>query len=61
MKRREELPFFKQLPYTFDVDRIIADFDLIKDKNDDEHMGATVVDQKPTKRLLEKLQEWSEL
>ena len=35
MKRREELPFFKQLPYTFDVDRIIADFDLIKDKNDD--------------------------
>ena len=35
MKRREELPFFKQLPYTFDVDRIIADFDLVKDKNDD--------------------------
>jgi hypothetical protein len=35
MKRREELPFFKQLPYTFDVDRILADFDLVKDKNDD--------------------------
>ena len=35
MKRREELPFFKQLPYKFDVDRIIADFDLVKDKNDD--------------------------
>jgi hypothetical protein len=35
MKRREELPFFKKLPYTFDVDRILKDFDLIKDKNDD--------------------------
>ena len=35
MKRREELPFFKKLPYTFDVDRILADFELIKDKNDD--------------------------
>ena len=32
MKRREELPFFKKLPYTFDVDRILKDFDLIKDK-----------------------------
>jgi hypothetical protein len=35
MKRREELPFFKKLPYTFDVDRILKDFNLIKDKNDD--------------------------
>ena len=35
MKRREELPFFKKLPYTFDVNRILKDFDLIKDKNDD--------------------------
>lgn len=35
MKRREELPFFKKLPYKFDVDRILKDFDLIKDKNDD--------------------------
>jgi len=35
MKRREELPFFKKLPYTFDVDLILKDFNLIKDKNDD--------------------------
>lgn len=35
MKRREELPFFKKLPYKFDVDKILNDFDLIKDKNDD--------------------------
>ena len=35
MKRREELPFFKKLSYKFDVDRILKDFDLIKDKSDD--------------------------
>jgi len=35
MKRREELPFFKKLSYEFDVDRILKDFDLIKDKSDD--------------------------
>lgn len=35
MKRREELPFFKKLPYKFDVERILQDFNLVKDKNDD--------------------------
>lgn len=35
MKRREELPLFKKLPYSFDVDRIIKDFDLLNDKSDD--------------------------
>ena len=30
MKRREELPFFKKLPYKFDVERILQDFNLVK-------------------------------
>ena len=35
MKRREQLPFFKKISYKFDVDKILKDFELIKNKNDD--------------------------
>lgn len=32
MKRREELPLFKKLPYTFDAEKILKDFELLEDK-----------------------------